>query len=332
MHIVILGAGKTGAHVAQVLSEEQHDVVLIDKDPKVLEQVGRECDVATLHNTTLNSKLFEELMSNRPSLFFAATGDDATNLVSCSIAKNLGFPKTIARVKEREFFDRPQLDFSQLFFVDHFIGAERLAAQDLFNLIVHSSDIAVEHFAHGNVQMRTLQIPERWDRAGVPLKDLTLPNDLMVGLIRRKTGEGEKVLFPHGDDHILPGDEVTVVGESKVMHRLHEIFHSPEHRVHSVVLVGGSDVVIHLTHFLSQQRVAVRIIEADKQRCEELAEYLPMATIINRDGRDAQLLKAERIQDVDAFVSCVPHDGDNILIASLAKQLGCKKSVATRFR
>lgn len=328
MHVVILGAGKTGAHVAQVLSEEEHDVVLIDRDAKVLEHVSRETDIATLHATAPCWKIFEDLIENRPHLFFAATGDDETNLVSCAIAKNLGFPKAIARVKERGYLNHSRLDFGRLFFVDHFIGAEVLAAQDLFNVIVHAGDIAVEHFAHGAIQMRTLQIPDRWDRAGVPIRDLNFPEDLIVGLIRRKMADGEKVLFPHGEDHILPGDEVTVVGESKVMHRLHEIFHSVEHRVRSVILVGGTPVASHLAHFLTQQRISVRIIEIDEARCEELAEFLPHATIINRDGRDPQLLKSERVQDADALVSCTHHDGANFLIAAMAKQIGCPKPIA----
>jgi trk system potassium uptake protein TrkA len=328
MNIVILGAGKTGAYVAKVLSEESHDVVLVDKDAKILEQTSRESDVATLHASAPCWKIFEDLTEKRPHLFFAATGDDETNLVSCAIAKNLGFPKTIARVKERDYLNHSRLDFGRLFFVDHFIGAEVLAAQDLFNVIVHAGDIAVEHFAHGAIQMRTMQIPNRWDGAGKPIRDLSLPDDLIVGLIRRKMDEGEKVIFPHGDDHILPGDEMTVVGESKVMHRLHEIFDCPEHKVRSVILVGGTPVATHLAHFLIQQRIAVRIIEIDEARCEHLAEVLPSATIINRDGRDPQLLRSERVQDADALVSCTHHDGANLLIASLAKQFGCPKPIA----
>lgn len=328
MNIVILGAGKTGSYVASTLSEEGHNVILIDKDAKALERVNRESDVATIHGSSPSWKLFEDLMENQPHLFFAATGDDETNLVACSIAKNLGFPKTIARVQAREYLNHSRLDFGRLFFVDYFIGPEVLAAQDLCKMLVHSGDLAVEHFAHGAIQMRTIQIPDRWDQGGIPICKLTLPPDLIAGLIRRKLDEGEKILIPHGDDYILPGDQVTLVGEAKVMHRLHEIFHSPETSIRSVVLVGGSAVAVHLTHFLNQQKIGVRIIEKNSDRCNELAELLPHATIIHRDGRDPQLLRSERVQDADALVSCTHFDETNLLIASLAKQIGCKKAIA----
>ncbi|MES2273351.1 MAG: Trk system potassium transporter TrkA [Chlamydiota bacterium] len=328
MNVIILGAGKMGAYVASVLAEEEHNVILIDRDAEMLEQVGRTSDVATIHASAPSWKLFEELLETQPDLFFAATGNDETNLVSCSIAKNLKFPKTIARVQSRDYLNQAPLDFGRLFFVDHFIGPEVLAAQDLFKVLVHSEDIAVEHFAHGAIQMRTLPIPAHWNQGTTPIRDLKLSEDLIVGLIRRRTQEGEKILFPHGNDHILPGDEVTVLGEAKVMHRLHEIFQVPEHPVRSVVLAGGSSIAVHLTHFLIQQKISVRIIDNSSARCHELADLFPKATIIHRDARDPKLLQSERIQDIDALVSCTHCDETNLLIAALAKQLGCPKAIA----
>lgn len=328
MHIVILGAGKTGSYVATALAKEQHDVILIDKDAKILEKIGRENDVATLQATAPSWKLFEDLIANRPDLFFAATGDDETNLVSCTIAKKFGFAKTIARVHSRDYLNHAHLDFGSLFSVDHFLSPELLAAQDLLKILVHASDIAVEHFAHGAIQMRTLLIPDLWKKGLIPIQDLALPEDLIVGLIRRKISEGEKILFPHGNDHILPGDEVTIVGDAKIMRRLHEIFHFPKSRIRSVVLVGGSAVAVHLTHFLLSSGIHVRLIENDFLRCQELAERFPTATIIHRDGRDPHLHRSERIEDADALVSCTHYDEKNLLIASLAKQIGCPKTIA----
>jgi len=328
MHIVILGAGKTGSYVSSVLSKEGHNVVLVDRDAKILEQASRESDIATIHASIPDWQLFEDLLENRPHLFFAATGDDETNLVSCSVAKNLGFPKTIARVKSRSYLNHNRLDFNRLFFADYFIGAEILSAQDLFHLLVHAGDKAVEHFAHGAIEMRTIPIPERWDRGGSSIRDLSLPDELIVGLLRRKMAEGETILFPHGEDHILPGDEATFIGEARTMHRLHEIFHLPTHRVQSIVLVGGTEVAEHLAYSLSSHKIGVRIFDINEKRCEELAERLPEATLINRDGCDAQVLRSEQIQDADAIVSCTHDDGTNFLTASLAKELGCKKAVA----
>lgn len=327
MNVVILGAGKIGSYVASTLSEEGHNVILIDRDEKALERAGRESDVARVHSGA-NAKLFEELLEKKPDLFFAATGNDETNLVFSTIAKHIRFPKTACRVQNHQYLNSSRLDMCRLFCVDYFLGPEILAAQDLYKVLVHSKDLAVEHFAHGAIQMRTIQIPDHWDKGGLPISKLSLPDELIAGLIRRKMATGDSVLIPHGNDHILPGDQLTVVGESKVMNKLHEIFHSFQTETRSVILVGGSSVALHLAKYLSQQKIYVKIIEKDCHRCEELAEVLPDATIINRDGRDPQVFRSERIQDADAFVSCTHFDETNLMIAALAKEIGCPKSIA----
>lgn len=324
MKIVILGAGETGSYLTSCLSQEGHDVTLIDHDPKVLEQASREVDAATLLASGTSWHHLSSLLENKPDLFFAATGDDETNLVACALAKNLGFPKTAARITSREYLNCPRLNLARLFYVDHLIGAEMLSAQDLFKILIHSGDIAFEHFAHGSILMRTIQITDKWNRATIPLKDLSLPESLIAGLIRR----GDRILFPHGEDYILPGDELTVVGDAKTMLGLHDLFQVPERRVKSVVLVGGSSIALHLSHFLLQQRVAVRIIEKNPARCLELADKLPQATIINRDGKDSSLFIEEHIETADALVCCTDDDGANLLIGSMAKHLGCPKAVA----
>jgi trk system potassium uptake protein TrkA len=293
MRIAILGAGSTGSYIASILSEKKHDVTLIDRDGKLLEQIGRSHDVATLHAALPNVNALQELGETSPDLFFAATGSDETNLAACSVAKKLGFKKTAARVKSREYLDRSKLDWGQIFQIDYFIGAEVLAAQGLFEALIHAGDVAVEHFAHGAIQMRTFLIPLLWDRGAIPIRDLALPEELIVGLIRRKTIEEDKILFPHGEDFILPGDEATIVGKVKAMEQLHEIFRYPEHKVRSVVIVGGTAVAIHLSHFLNAQKISVRLIEESEEQCERLAEELPNVTIIHRDPQDPELMQSE---------------------------------------
>ncbi len=327
MKIVILGAGETGSYAASVLSQDEHDVTLLDRDPKVLEQASREIDVETILSGP-SWRLLTTLMERKPDLFFAATGCDETNLAACALAKNLGFPKTVARIKSREYLQCPKLDLARLFYVDHFIGAEMLSAQNLFNILIHSSDIAFEHFAQGAILMRTIQIPDLWDKGGQPIRSLNLPEGLIACLIRRKLADGEQILIPHGNDHILPGDEATLVGEAKIMDSLHDLFSIPERKLRSVVLVGGSSPALHLSHFLIQQKVSIRIIEKDAARCHELADLLPQATIIHRDGRDPQIFIEEEIENADAIVACTNDDGTNLLIASMGKHQGCPKAIA----
>lgn len=324
MKIVILGAGETGMYAASALSQEEHDVTLIDEEPLCLDQANREIDVATILASMPNISVLSTLANTKPDLFFAATGNDETNLISCSLAKNLGIAKTVAKIKSRPLLQPGLLDISRLFCVDHFIGSELLSAQELYKLLIHSGDLAFQHFVHDAVLMRTIVIPEEWKQGNVPIRDLRLPPGLIAGFIRREN----QFLFPHGDDHILPGDEATLIGETSIMNRLHELFHIPEKKIKTVVIVGGSEIAVHLGSMLLHERVSVRIIEKNALRCKELADLLPQARIIHRDALHPSLLREENIREADAVLCCTENEGTNFLVSSMAAHLGCPQSIA----
>jgi len=329
MNIVILGAGSIGSHLAKILSQEEHNVVVIDLDPKALERLSRTADVATRLGSGTNWQLLEELTEISPDLFIALSSDDETNLAACAIAKNLGYPKTVARIRQKSFLDHSRLDFGRLFYVDHILGTDVIVAHDIFKCIVNPGNLAVENFAHGAVQMRTVVVPEGFEQAGKPLASVSLSDNLLIGLIRRKiAGQDETIIFPRGGDLLLPGDEATVIGETAVMHRLHEIFGMPKKSVKSVILVGGTGTAAHLSSLLLEQKIAVKIIEPDEQKCIRLAKLLPEATILNHDGTDFDFLNEERVQNCDAFVACTQSPETNVLAAALARQAGCEEVIA----
>jgi trk system potassium uptake protein len=333
MNIVILGAGDIGSYLAEILSKEKHNVILIDKDPLILEKISEKADIATLHGYGSSWKMLEKLLENEADLFIAMTGDDETNLVSCAIAKNLGYPKTVARVKEIDFLGRSRIDFNRLFYVDHFIGAEMLAANDILKKIFNTEDIGIENFAHGAIQMRTFEISDKWDKQDKDLINLSFPDEMVIGLIKRKKYDvktkkfHEEIIFPHGNDHIEKGDEITVLGESKFMQGIHNYFKIEQKKPKSVVIVGGSAVGVRLAHILELRNINVRLIEVNNQRCKEIADFLPKTTVINEDGTNMQFLASERISDADALVACTSSDQANFLVSSIAKYMECKKVI-----
>lgn len=327
MTIIILGAGKHGSYLASVLSKEEFDVILIDKNPKKLEEASRENDIATKTAFGSEWKILNELLEFEPSLFIAVTGNDETNLVSCTIAKNLGYPQTVAKIKDIGYLTKSKLDFGKIFYVDHFIAGEVLSAHDLLKSVINPQDLAIENFAHGSIQMRTIVIPEDWKKSHLKISELDLPEELIISLIRRETDEGEKILFPHGDDQIFPLDEVTIIGETKIMYQLHEIFQTKEEKIRSITIIGGSNVAFRCAKVLEKMNMSIKIIEKDKNRCEELAEKLPKATVIHHTGKDLDFLLAERIQETDVFIACMHKDEENMLHCLLAKKAGQKKQI-----
>lgn len=333
MNIVILGAGEIGTYLAKMLSREEHNVIVIDPDPRPLEKLLRSADVATRIGSGTDWQLLEELLEHSPQLFLALSSSDETNLVACSIAKNLGYPKTVARIHQASFLLRSRLDFARLFFVDHFIGSELILAHDIFKCILNPGNIAVENFAHGAVQMRSIIIPEGSHLSRQSISHLNLPEGLLVGLIRRKPTLGgeagpERIIFPRGQDFLLSGDEVTLIGESKVMSQLNSFFGTPSKKINSVVVAGGTSVAMEVCRLLKEEGIQVRLIEQDEERCHFLSEHLPDVTILNQEPTDLNFLLSEKIHLSDAFVACTSSNEKNILAAALAKQAGCSEVIA----
>ncbi|MCP5470405.1 MAG: Trk system potassium transporter TrkA [Chlamydiales bacterium] len=339
MNIVIIGAGSIGAHLAMIFSQEDYRILLVDNDPFRLDRASRELDIATRVGDAADWELLEEMLDFAPDLLIALTNDDEKNLVSCNIAKQLGYPQTIARVRKTKYFMQSRLNFEQIFCVDHLIGPEKLTADAISNMILMPGSVAIENFAHGQVQLRTVKIPPMWRKEKVRLSDrnaLEIPNNVMVGLIRRKAehelhgkvvSHKEQIIFPHGNDVLLPGDEVTFIGETSAIRNLHRIFGVTIRRPRSVMIVGGSLIGSHLSRCLRDHHMRTVILEKDFNKCSFLAEILPHATIVHRDGLDYDFLEQEKAGDYDVFVACTRNDETNFLSGAIARNLGCENVI-----
>jgi len=335
MNIVIIGAGSIGCYLAEILSKEQFNITLIDNDEKALESVSESADVAVRQGECIDWQLLDELMEQSPDLLIAMSNIDQDNLVACAIAKNLGYPRTIARIRDNRFLNCTRLDFGRVFDTDYFVSPELLVANDIYKYMSSPGSLAVETFAHGAVQLRTIVVPHSWRKSNVLLRDLNLPAGMMIGLIRRQervlSEEGvsvtKKIIFPHGGDYILPGDEVTVIGETDVVADVHFLFGSVQTMVKSVVIIGGSLTALNLAKILERRNVDVRIVEKDHDRCTLLTEQLSNATIIHGDGTNIDLLMSENIDKADMFIVCTSHDEINLMAALVGKEAGCDKIV-----
>lgn len=325
MNIVIVGAGNTGRYLSTLLSQNQHNVLVIDKDKKKLEQLSQTLDIATKLGSGDDWQLLDSVLEFFPDLFIAMTQNDDTNVVACSLAKQLGMPSTIARVHDNRYLNRTRLDFGRIFDVDYFICPELLAASELMKYIVSEGALVFNYFLHGAVQLRTVKIPTNWSKEKESLSNLNMPEGLMVGLIYRKDIPTNKsqVIFPHGSDHILPGDEVTFVGETGTIGELSNMLSLPKQKIQSIVLVGGSPTAFHLAKMLEKGDYRVRIYEKNYERAVFLSEHLPHTTIINRDALDIDFLRSEKVNNADLIISCTNDDATNLLAVLSGREAGC---------
>ncbi len=334
MYIVIFGASKLSAHIATILAQESHGVFMIDSDQTKLDKISSELDISTIPDNESSWQILDRLQEVKPDALLALTKNEEKNLSLCKIAKSLNYSTTIALLHDETYLQTSKINFNEIFSVDHFICPALLVSQEIFKNIVTPISSGAENFAHGAVHMHTMQVPATWNKGDIVLPKLDLPEGLIVGLIRRLEDPSAKysnrqIIFPHGKDSLQPLDEITFIGKPSGINRLNDFFDIPYKPVHSAALVGGSVTAVSLAKLLRRRHIETTIIERDEQRCAKLSNLLPDCTILNADGCNSQFMQMEQIGNMDILVSCTYHDEINILACSIAKNLGCRTTIAT---
>lgn len=328
MSIVILGAGELGSYMAKALSDQNKHVILIDRDENALDKFTQKIDLATIKGLGTRTKNLQLALEDKAVLFIAVSGSDETNLVACTIAKKMGYPKTIARIRDISYLDTKDIDLKEIFDIDYFISPEIIVAHDLFRNVIHSGSIKSEGFGHGALQMRTITIPEKWKESSMKVQDFPFEGEACIGFILRKTEPEEQFLFPEPNQTILPKDEVTFFAKTDKIEEVLTFFDIGNISVKSAVIVGGSDIAIHLAKILEDQKISVKIIEHREERCQILSRELPSATVLQHDEADMNFLIEEKISRSDVFIACSSSTEKNILAASLAQDSGCRDVIA----
>lgn len=333
MKVVIGGAGVLGSYLAEQLSSEKHDIIVIDSDRSKLESLARKVDVRTCHGYLSDWRLLDQLQVDQSNnVLLAMTNIDAVNITASTIAKNLGYPLVITRVNSSDFLSKSRVDFEHIFDIDHIVCPEFFTAGKIAAYI-QNQGCKVERFHHGGAEMRSIEIPLDWVHSGISLSEIQpYLSDVVIVAIGRNFSAGEQryqeVIIPHGKDQILAGDHVTFIGCYPEIMDAFSFFGGKKLTISSVIILGGAPVGIHLAKLLSDEGISVRLVEKDYQHCRYLADKLPNTQIINGDGLDHELYREERFLQEEVFVSCTSNDEINLVACSVAFDFGIKNKVA----
>ncbi len=328
MNIVIVGMGEVGKHIARVLVREGHDVVIIDKNPAALSSAEESLDAMVLQGHGAGARTLRQARVSDADLFIAVTDHDEVNIIAALRAKQMGARKTIARVSNEIYFEDHSRGLHTDMFggIDLVINPEILVAIEMHKLVRSAGAVAVEDFANNRIEMEHLLVDTGSAVLGKPLRDIRLPENTLIAAIERD----EQLIIPSGNDIILPGDAVLVVGRIETMPELEKLFKRERKRfTQKVIIVGGSDIGEHLAQNLIRDDIRVVFIEQDRQRCYELVEDLgDDVTVLHGDGTDMHLLEEEGIAQVNVFITCSKADEVNLTAALLAKNLGVPRAIA----
>jgi trk system potassium uptake protein TrkA len=323
--VIIVGAGKVGYQLVESLVNENHDVIVIDSNQSVIDKLNDNFDVLALKGNGVSSRLLEKLDCASADLLIAVTDSDEANIVSCITAKRLGTNSVIARVRNPEYV--AELEFMQKNLdIAYIINPELAAAREIVRLLLNTHTSYAVDLANGRVRISEVPLDVNNEITNKQIKDLDLPDAVIIAAIARNGS----VIIPNGFDYIYPKDILYVMGERTAVDNFARGMGVlvDNNKVRNVLIIGGGKTAFYLASKLEQLNINVKIIEENLERCRELAESLNETLILHGDGTDIALLKAENIEEMDAFVALTGYDEENLLVSVLAKQLGAKKVIA----
>jgi trk system potassium uptake protein len=339
--IVVLGAGQVGTTIVEALHSD-HVITVVDLDPKRLQALSYRYDVHTVAGNGATRRVLQEAGIAKTSLMIACTSRDEINLVAATLVKKVSEAQTIVRTSNPEYIEAWQERDIE---VDFMVSSELETAYAVSQTIGVPAAKQTDVFADGQVQIVEFDVPqegsgedltgipltEAAERAagrvrgggyeqvvGLPLKKATIPADSKVASIIR----GGRMLVPRGDESIMAGDRIVIIGSPDAAREWGRIVARGEQRVDDVVIFGAGGTGLAIAGVLLGLGIRVRVIEAKEERAREVADELPDARVYHATGVDADFLERERIGQASAAVFAMREDSKNLYAAMLARVRG----------
>ena len=323
--IIVVGAGKVGKTITKRLTDEGHNLIVIDRSEAKLSEVSDQCDCMLITGSGASHNTLNEAGITDADLMIAVTDSDELNLLCCTIAKQFNPDiSTIARVRNPDYGNEIPYLMNRLA-IDRIINPEFEAAVEAARLLYLPAAISINSFAHGSAELVKIRIPEGSiiDDKSIAYLGKNITNELVIVGVDR---DGD-LTIPNGNFVLKAGDIISFVSSRKVCLQFLKKIGFNTKSVRNTMIIGGGKSAYYLADQLIKSGINVRIIEKNRARCEELSLLLPKALIINGDGTEAEVLAEVGIETTDALVALTGIDEENIMLTLHAKQVSKAKVV-----
>ena len=326
MRIVIAGAGEVGSHLAKMLSNERHNISIIDPEESRLKPINASLDVMTYQGSATSVETLHNALGKKTDLFIAVAHLEDTNLTAAILAKRLGAIKTIARIDNREYLEHKTREFFKSLGIDSLIYPELIAAKEVLGLLHETGTTEFTEFSGGMLSLYVQKLEENAPVIDEQLKNVSLGrNKINYRAVAIK--RNDETIIPRGEETFRKGDLVFVVSTKEGINDMMKFSGKENFVAKRIMILGGSRIGRRVAKSL-QKECSIKLIDHDPAKCETLADELENTLIINGDGRDANLLIQEGIARKDVFVAVTGNSETNILACLLANKLGVKKTIA----
>ncbi len=321
MKIIISGIGEVGSHLAALLVEKGHELFLIDPQPESVSSLEEHLEARILIGSATSATLLKEAGVENADLFLSLTSNDEVNLVACSLAKALGAKEVVARYHAPARKDHQVISYSRHFGIDYLVSPERLAASTLAREIRSPLTPVLDQFARGSIEVAQLVLDDQSALLGIPLQDLKLPSRVRIGIIQR----GDQIHIPSAREVLQSGDQIIIIGSPQGLTDTAHLFEGSSHRKKQrIVLYGAGDIGTALIENFTPHDVQIKLIEPDRQCCEQISERYPWVDVVQGEAIQSQFMIRENVMEADVFIAATRDDENNVMSCLQAAKLGIR--------
>ncbi len=314
--------------LASRLCEEQHDVVLVDRDPVALEQVEAQMDLLTIQGDAADPGILDLAGIGRTDLVVALTDQESVNILACSLAHISGVPRKVARVSSNAYtganghFDLRELG------IDLIINQQHECAKELFNILRIPGAQEAVGLLEDRVLCVGVQIPTDCPLLAGPLKES--PYHEILSTIRfvayMRAG---KLKIPRGDTAFTIGDIVYLVGDPEKVRAFLKFLLPSEEGYSRVVIAGGGQLGLQLARRLEKDsQFNVTLLECEAERADYCSEELERTLILHGSSLDQDMMAELGINGQTSFVAVTGDDENNIMSCLVAEKLGAHFTIS----
>lgn len=327
MRIIVAGIGEVGTHLATMLADARHDVMVIDPEEENLERLCEVADVVEIHGSVTSPETLKEAQVNRTDLFVAVAHAEETNIIGATLAKRLGARQVVARIDNNEYLTTANQRLFHEMGIDSLIYPEKLASQTIISMLGETGSREYIDFADGKLALASFRIAQEMDLCGMSLKRIDRAfGELQfraVALLRDM-----ETLIPDGDTELQAGDVVYIIASQKGVEAWRKRVLGGLQPVERLMVVGGSRMGVRTCIDLEDRVKSIKLIEISEEKCRQLERIFHRTLLLHGDGCDVKFLQSEGLENADAFVAVTGNSETNILMGMAAKQAGVRQIVA----
>jgi trk system potassium uptake protein len=326
MKIVIAGAGDMGYHLAEHLSYENQDIILIDTEKDILDNISGRLDVLTVWGDSASIDILKKADVAHASLVLAVTTSEKTNIVTAMLAKQLGAKKVIARVRNHDYLEPANQEYFHNLGIDSIISPSMLCSKEISRMMRNSTFSDVFEFEGGKLNVVGITLDRNSPLINKKLSDSStnpIFEDIRIIAIIRD----QLTIIPKGDTVIRSSDHVFFISNKKAVSSIKELISHKEIVMRNLMMIGGDDLAFS-TALELENTYRLTLIHKDKERCKWLSERLAHTLVIHGDYKNVDLLMDEGLEEMDGFLALTESSETNIITSLSAKNHGVFKTIA----